>query len=115
MRSGPVRMASIADRMLPSLSADARTLPVPPGTMASGIGRPARAAAASRIVPSPPAATTSGGAGVGAEAGDGGPRLVQVAVDDPPGAAGPVQDRVRDGRGDVPAALRRRRAGRRGD
>ena len=102
----PWRIASTAARTLPSPSADASTLPVPPGTIASGIGRPARADAASRIVPSPPAATTSGGSGVDAELGDRGLRGGEVAVDDAGRAPGPGQDRVRDRLDDLAAASR---------
>ena len=49
--------------------ADANTLPVPAGTIASGTPLPARAAAASRIVPSPPATATRGASGRRGERG----------------------------------------------
>ena len=52
-RRGPARTPRMR-------SAPARTLPVPPGTMASGVSLPAMAVATSRTVPSPPATTTSG-------------------------------------------------------
>ena len=74
--------------------------------MASGIGRPARAAAASRVRAVAAGRHDERRCRRRAESGDRGLRLRQVAVHDPPGPARPVQDRVRDRRGDVPAALR---------
>ncbi len=61
VRGGPRRIASSARPTPPSPSEAARTLPVPPGTTPREMPVPASAAAARRIVPSPPTATTSGG------------------------------------------------------
>ena len=69
-------------------SADASTFPVPPGRSRAGRVRPTSAEAASRMVPSPPTATTSGDPASRASR-DRGLGRGQVAVDDPCRSTGP--------------------------
>ena len=103
-RGRPWRMASRPERMPRIPSEPARTLPVPAGTIASGVPRPMSAVAASRTVPSPPTATTSGASVASASAA----RVVLERRPPPPAGSRPVAmaDRPMTAAGD-PLALGR--------